>query len=51
MSIYHNCDQITIGIPVSGRAIPETDSIIGLFTNTLPIIYDFEQKILVYWML
>lgn len=44
MSIYHNCDQITIGIPVSGRAIPETDSIIGLFTNTLPIIYDFEQK-------
>lgn len=44
MSVYYECDQLTIGIPVSGRAIPETDSIIGLFTNTLPIVYDFEQK-------
>lgn len=44
MHIYHLQEKITIGVPVSGRLVPGTDNIIGLFTNTLPIVFDFSQE-------
>ncbi len=37
---YSGEDAIVIGCPVSGRQLPETEELIGLFVNTLPVRID-----------
>jgi len=34
---YTGEDDIVVGTPIAGRQMPETESLIGLFINTLPI--------------
>ncbi len=34
---YAGRDDLLIGVPVSGRTQAETEHLIGLFTNTLPL--------------
>ncbi|MEI7725470.1 MAG: amino acid adenylation domain-containing protein [Bacteroidota bacterium] len=37
LSKYSNQEDIVVGIPSSGRSIPELEHMIGMFVNTLPI--------------
>jgi len=30
-------DDVLVGVPVSGRVLPETENVFGLFTNTVPL--------------
>ncbi|MCX6246698.1 MAG: amino acid adenylation domain-containing protein [Bacteroidetes bacterium] len=37
LSKYTNQEEIVVGIPSSGRSIPELEKMIGMFVNTLPV--------------
>ncbi|NVJ12935.1 non-ribosomal peptide synthetase [Myxococcus sp. AM010] len=37
-------DEIVIGSPISERSRPETHGVIGLFLNTLPLLYRFDER-------
>ncbi|MER5703208.1 amino acid adenylation domain-containing protein [Micromonospora sp. NPDC002296] len=44
LSIYSGQDDITIGTPVSGRAHPQSQNLIGLFVNTIVLRADLSQN-------
>lgn len=44
LHLTSNEEDIIIGTPISNRIIPETQSIIGLFTNTVLLYYHIDSK-------
>ena len=41
---YTNQDDLVIGVPSSGRVIPETENLIGMFVNTLPLRFKIDKS-------
>lgn len=40
---YSGSNEVTIGIPCAGRVQPELYDMLGMFVNTLPYAWEFEQ--------
>ncbi|MFL5541338.1 MAG: amino acid adenylation domain-containing protein [Longimicrobiaceae bacterium] len=34
---WSGAEEVTVGIPVSGRTLPETEEVVGFFVNTVPV--------------